>query len=297
MPVSFRAKRLTDDIRRSSGGEYARLRAGVTHFRLEGPAAGVPLVLVHGATVPLWEFDRLVPELHAAGLRTLRFDLFGHGLSDRPACEYTLDFFAGQAIELVEASGLRGPVAMLGHSLGAAIAARVAALRPDLIERLALVAPMLNFNASTRWTHAFLCPGVGELLMRFVGIPALLRRRRRRYARIGQPHFTARMVEQASYDGFWQALLSMIRSQALGDQAARYAALAAGGRDVLVISGSADAVVPGRDVATVCRLLAKCSHVELAGAEHNLLLTHPTHVAGALRSFIVDERSARAAGA
>src|SRR5262245_51336182 len=106
MSVSFRAKRLTDEIRRTSGGQYVPLGGGVTHFRLEGPQTGVPLVLVHGATVPLWEFDRLAPELHAAGFRTLRFDLFGHGLSDRPACDYTLELFAKQTLELVEASSL-----------------------------------------------------------------------------------------------------------------------------------------------------------------------------------------------
>jgi pimeloyl-ACP methyl ester carboxylesterase len=287
MPVPFRAKHLSEEARRSSGGEYVLLRGGVTHFRLEGPVTGVPIVLVHGATVPLWAFDWLAPELHAAGFRTLRFDLFGHGMSDRPACEYTLDFFAEQTIELIEASGLRRPVAILGHSVGGAIAAHVAALRPDYIDRIALVAPMLNFNASTPWTPAFQCPGVGEVLMRFVGVPALLRRRRRRYARIGQPHLTSRMVEQASYHGFWQAMLSMVRSQTLGDQGARYAALCDAGRDVLVISGAADAIISGEDIATVCRLLATDRHVEIAGAEHNLLLTHAAEVAAELRSFFL----------
>jgi pimeloyl-ACP methyl ester carboxylesterase len=282
------AHRPIEGARRSSGGDYVRLSDGVTHFRAEGPAAGVPLILLHGATVPLWEFDLLAPELHASGIRTLRFDLFGHGWSDRPATDYTLELFARQAVELVQAASFPRPAAILGHSVGAAIAARVVALRPEWIARVVLVAPMLDFNASTPWTCAFRRRGIGEWLMRFVGMPALVRRRRKRYARIGQPHLTDRFVEQASYDGFWQALLSMVRSQTLGDQSVRYAALRDLGRELLVISGARDAVVPADDVAKICRLIAEHRRVEIAEAEHNLLLTHPADVAAALRAFLLD---------
>jgi len=263
-----------------------RLAGGVTHFRLEGPEEGAPIVLVHGASVPHWQFDSLVPQLHAAGFRTLRFDLFGHGLSDRPALDYTLDLFARQAVDLVAATGLARPAAILGHSVGAAIAARVAALRPDWFERVVLVAPMLNFTATIRGARAFRCPGFGELLMRFVGVPALVRRRRARYAVIGQAHLTARFVEQVSYQGFWQAMLSMVRSETLGDQGPRYAALRDLGREVLVISGKEDSVIPPRDIAYVCALLANHRHVEIDDAQHTLLLTHSATVAAALGSFL-----------
>lgn len=241
---------------------------------------------MHGATVPHWAFDSLVPHLHAAGARTLRFDLFGHGLSDRPGVEYTLDLFARQIVELVETIGFPRPAAILGHSVGAAIAAHVAGSRPDLIDRIALVAPMLDFGATTHWAPAFRLPGIGEALMRFVGVPLLMRRRRRRYTAIGQAHLIDRFVEEVSYAGFWQALLSMVRSETFGDQSARYAALRDLARDVLVISAKDDTVIPAPDVARICGLVAKCRHVEIAGAEHNLLFTHSAEVAAALRSFI-----------
>jgi pimeloyl-ACP methyl ester carboxylesterase len=78
----------------------------------------------------------------------------------------------------------------------------------------------------------------------------------------------------------------MIRAETLGDQRARYAALRALARKVLVISGGADAVIPPEDVARVRELLGSHEHLELARAEHNLLLTHPVEVAGALRAFL-----------
>ena len=272
--------------RRAHGGECVELSAGVTHYRVEGAADATPLILVHGATVPLWEFDFLVPELTRAGFRTLRFDLYGHGLSDRPWVDYTLELFVEQTLELLEAVAFPRPAAILGHSLGAAVAAAVAARRPDAVAKLVLVAPLLNFNARSGWARAFKRRGAGELLMRVFGVPALVRRRRARYARIGRPRLTELFIEQASFDGFGRALLSMIRAETLGDQSARYAALAKLGRDVLVISGAADAVIPAEDVARVRELLGPHVHVEIARAEHNLLLTHPVEVVAALRAFL-----------
>jgi pimeloyl-ACP methyl ester carboxylesterase len=239
-------------------------------------------VLVHGATVPCWEFDELVPLLTAAGFRTLRFDLYGHGLSDRPRGAYSLERFSSQTRELIEATGFLQPVVLLGHSLGAAIAATVTAANPHWIERLVLVAPMLDFNSTSAWSRVFRIPLVGDLLMRFVGVPALVRRRRRRYARIGLPRLTPLFVDQASRPGFGRALLSMIRTNTLGDQSARYEALRHVRRELRVITGANDAVIPAAHVARIRRLLPDHRHYEIAGAEHNLLLTHPRAVVDAL---------------
>jgi pimeloyl-ACP methyl ester carboxylesterase len=41
------------------------------------------VVLVHGATVPMFTWDSIVPGLVAAGYRTVRYDMWGRGHSDR----------------------------------------------------------------------------------------------------------------------------------------------------------------------------------------------------------------------
>jgi pimeloyl-ACP methyl ester carboxylesterase len=264
-----------------AGGQYLQLSEGRTHWRREGRADGVPIVLVHGATVPSWEFDALVPPLLRAGFQVLRFDLYGHGSSDRPRIEYSFDRFVRQVVEIVEASEFPRPAFMLGHSFGAALASAVARTRPGWIEHLVLVAPMLDFNSSSGWTPLFRFPGVGELAMHFIGVPALVRRRRRRYASIGQPHLTPRFVEQVEHDGFSRGLLSMIRSGALGDQGRQYAALRGLHLELMVITGERDAIIPAEHIARVRALLPGHHHLSLQ-AEHNLLLTHPEDVVQAL---------------
>jgi pimeloyl-ACP methyl ester carboxylesterase len=276
--------------RSAHGGHCVELGDGVTHYRLEGPTDAQPLILVHGATVPLWEFDFLVPELGRAGFRTLRFDLYGHGLSDRPPIDYTLELFVRQTLELLEAVELPRPAALLGHSLGAAVASAVAARQPGRIDRLVLVAPMLDFNATSAWSRLFRLPAAGELVMSLFGVRALVRRRRRRYALIGQPQLADLFIEQVSFAGFGRALLSMIRAETLGDQTKRYAALRELGLDVLLISGGADAVIPAADIARVRALIGRHEGLDLPSAAHSLLLTHPADVAAALRAFCGAER-------
>jgi pimeloyl-ACP methyl ester carboxylesterase len=273
---------VADDVRQLPDGDYVTLGDGVTHFRRAGPASGPPILLLHGATVPCWEFDLLVPHLVRAGFHVLSFDLYSHGRSGCPDGDHSLERFVRQTIELVEATQFPRPAVILGHSMGAAIASAVAVRCADWASRLVLVAPMLDFSASTRWSTLFRCPGVGELLMRFVGLPALVRRRRARYEHIGQPHLTDWFIAQASYDRLGRALLSMVRSAALGDQTPRYSALRALARDVLVIAGADDTVIPREDIARIREMLPAHRYREIEGAAHNLLLTHPEIVATAL---------------
>jgi len=190
-------QRSLDELRVNGLGRYLPLRAGLTHVIEEGQDDQAAILLVHGATVPAWEFDRLIPHLRAAGWRTIRFDLFGHGLSDRPAVRYDFSLFLEQALEVLDGITSHRPLTLLGHSFGAALAAAMASRRPERIERLVLVAPLLDFMANSFWGQIFSLPGIGGLMMRRVGLPVLERRRARRYQAIGAEDLTWRFVSEA----------------------------------------------------------------------------------------------------
>ena len=267
-----------------AGGGFLQLRAGWTHVVDEGRVDDRTVLLVHGATVPHWVFDRLAPPLRAAGFRVVRFDLFGHGLSGRPAVEYDFDLFLGQTLEVLDSLRATRPLTILGYSFGAALAAAVAGRRPGLIERLVLVAPLLDFMAGAWWPKAIAWPGVGGPFMRWVGVPALVRRRRRRYAALGADELIPRYIAQARAPGYAEALASMFRNDTLGDQRERYQPLRASRHDIVVVAGEADRVVPLGDIARIREWLPQHRYLEIGGAEHNLLLTHAEQVAAAITS-------------
>lgn len=70
-------------------------------------------------------------------------DLPGFGLSD-PGPRYTIAALADRVIRYLEWSD-RGPVHLVGNSLGGSVSVRVAGLRPDLVRTLTLVSPAMPF--------------------------------------------------------------------------------------------------------------------------------------------------------
>lgn len=114
-----------------------------------------PAVYVHGLGGSSQNFTDL------AGLLTDRFDaqavdLPGFGYSD-PSRRYSIRAFADKLIKYLDQDG-RGPVHLVGNSLGGSISVRVAALRPDLIRTLTLISPAMPFLNPRRSAHGPFLP-------------------------------------------------------------------------------------------------------------------------------------------
>jgi non-heme chloroperoxidase len=100
--------------------------------------AGPPVVFVHGGAMTHRVWDHQL----AAAMRSHRavaYDLRGTGGSDKPPSGYSVDVFADDLAALVETLGLQRP-AIVGHGLGAHVALRLAATRPEHAGRLVLAA-------------------------------------------------------------------------------------------------------------------------------------------------------------
>lgn len=99
--------------------------------------AGDPVVLLHpgGADARAW-----APNLGAlaARFRVLMPERRGHGRTADVEGPMTYDLMARDTIEFVEAVA-GGPVHLVGCSAGAIVALVAALVRPDLVDRLALV--------------------------------------------------------------------------------------------------------------------------------------------------------------
>jgi pimeloyl-ACP methyl ester carboxylesterase len=118
-----------------------------------GGRSGRGVVLVHGGGVTRDEggfFTRLAAGLAAAGATALRFDFRGHGQSAGRQEDLTLaavrnDIRAAVAF-LREQLGESAPVSLLGASFSGGNCAAFAAERPQDVERLVLINPLLNYK-------------------------------------------------------------------------------------------------------------------------------------------------------
>ena len=121
---------------------------GSIQFRSAGTAVHVTHVLLHGigSASASWAYQ-LGAAVGQSGLRVLAWDAPGYGRSapvDRavPAAQD----YAERLWSWLDALYVSRPVVMVGHSLGALMAASAARLRPDRISRLVLLAPARGYG-------------------------------------------------------------------------------------------------------------------------------------------------------
>ena len=119
------------------------------HWREDGDPSGAPVLFANslGTDMRLW--DAVLPLL-PAGLRIIRYDKRGHGLSDCPPGPYAMETLIGDAEALVEGLGL-GPVAIVGLSIGGMIAQGLAARRPDLVKGAVLSCTAAKMGTPEMW--------------------------------------------------------------------------------------------------------------------------------------------------
>jgi N-formylmaleamate deformylase len=110
-----------------------------TRVHLEQSGSGEELVLLHGFTDSGCNWLPLVPALEATHT-VIRPDARGHGLSARLEHDFTLDDLVADVIGVLDGLGI-ATAALLGHSMGASTAARVASLYPERITRVVLEDP------------------------------------------------------------------------------------------------------------------------------------------------------------
>jgi 3-oxoadipate enol-lactonase/4-carboxymuconolactone decarboxylase len=103
------------------------------HWREDG--AGPPLLLLNSVGCDLTLWDGVVA--HLKGFRVLRMDMRGHGSSDSPPGDATLDQIASDALAVLDAAGV-SKAAVCGLSLGGMTAMTLALIAPSRVSALVL---------------------------------------------------------------------------------------------------------------------------------------------------------------
>ena len=237
-------------------------------------------------------------------------DLPGNGHSPPPPDgDYSVQAQAAVVARLIEERG-RGPVHLVGNSLGGAVCTRLAALRPELVKTLTLISPALpdlRPRPIPARVSALRVPGIGPwLLRRATKIPArqrvgvLLRAVYHDPDAVHPDRIDAEVAEverQDRLDHAGDALLGSARGvvyeylrrgpQTLWRDAAQITA------EVLVIYGSHDRLVDPRMAARAARTFRHARVVVLPRTGHVAQMEHPAQVASEMR-IMMSAAAARA---
>ncbi|MFF1631368.1 alpha/beta fold hydrolase [Streptomyces sp. NPDC058272] len=104
-------------------------------YRVAGPEAAPPLVLLHALGEDSTDWAGVVPAL-ARRRRVYALDLRGHGRSDWPG-EYSLELMRADVFRFLDGLGL-GTVDLIGHSMGGVVSYLLAQDQPRRVSRLVL---------------------------------------------------------------------------------------------------------------------------------------------------------------
>lgn len=252
---------------------------------------GTPLVLLHGLAGAGSSWSLVVPEL-ARDRRVLLPDLLGFGRSPWPDVAYTVDDHLAAIERLLTERGIgNGPFDLAGHSMGAVLAAELAARGPNRVRGLALVSLPLFRSADAVRVHA---AGMGPLARLTVtghwiaGALCATMCALRPVLTFLAPHFAPHVPADVARDALRHNFASYSRS--LRSVIVRHrpdAALRAlSDRPVLFLHGDADRSAPLAPVRELVEHARGWRLRVVPGANHYLPIERPRLVAAGLREVL-----------
>lgn len=250
------------------------------YWRQDGAADKPALVLLTSIGTDLSLYDLVIPML-TPDFRVLRMDTRGHGASDTPAGDYSLDELADDVLAVMDAARV-GKATIVGTSLGGMVAMALALKAPDRVEALVLACTSAAMDPGA-WTERL-------ALIRAEGLDAIVEPVMGRF-------FSATFRDQHP------EIVDTVRAGMLAQSPEGYCGCGAAIRDMallqrlpsitapaLVITGANDAVTPYPDHGErIVSAVSGARHLEIGGA-HLPSLEAPAALAGAVRDFFVEVR-------
>jgi pimeloyl-ACP methyl ester carboxylesterase len=268
--LDARKEDLKAETRQELPGSFVELSAGVTHYELRGDTAGEQVVLIHGNAAPYVTWDNTIEDLWAAGLRVLRYDLFGHGFSDRPRHRaYDRRFYNAQLADLLGTLEIPYPVMVVGSSQGGSIGACFAAENPGKVKKLALLAPFFDDLGALRLAAPFLrTPLIGELLQQLVGDEKLIDLSDSILSAETRAVLESEVAKQFRFGGKRRAMLANLRGDALQDATSCYQGVREQAIPTFLTWGTLDKKLPAESMRRLRDLFPEIEYHELEGAGH-----------------------------
>jgi pimeloyl-ACP methyl ester carboxylesterase len=253
---------------------------------------GPPLILVHGLPSSAADWAETPARLAARGFRAIAYDRVGYGFSSRGSTapdRYTYASNARDLLALMDALGIaRAP--LVGWSYGGAVVQTAAAMAPERVPRLVLVAAVgpAQPRGDDPLSRLLATPVAGPLLRWIGSVPPLARA-------LTQDSLVQAFAGEAAIPPGWaartRAMLALpgtLDAFVLEAQRGRPDTLHPERLTVptLIIQGGADTLVPPTVAADLHTRIAGSTLATVPDGSHMLPVTHADVIAAEIDRFL-----------
>ncbi len=260
-----------DDATRNTApsGSFIKLLDGCTHYEIDGLPTEIPVVLIHGFSVPYFIWDPTFKALTSHGFYVMRYDLFGRGFSDRPRLNYDITLFVRQLHDLLDS--LKFPlVNLIGLSMGGAIASAFTVDSPRRVRRLVLIDPIgvaaMPLNLIYR---AAVLPGISELILGLAGTEKMVNSVITYFFDTEYiKQFQDQYLVQMSIRGFKRAILSTLRNRMVNGFPMIYKQLGRLQIPIMLLWGRNDQTLPLEQSEPLLKLIPKVEFHVIENSGH-----------------------------
>ncbi len=187
---------LTDSIRAQAPGRFIDLSQGRVHYQLDGSDSSEMILFIHGGGCSGMEvYDGIVPYWKTQGYRTLAYDLYDRGYSDRLNKPNTPELFLTQLTELMDSLHVRGKLNVVSSSLGSMVALDFAAQHPERIQKFIMIDP--SATGALKINLLLQIPLVSDLIMALHWYPNAIENQRKTF--VDQESFESYSIRQAYF--------------------------------------------------------------------------------------------------
>ena len=266
--------KITEEYRKEHGKKFAKLTHGLTHYEYnEGSCkTNIPgVVFIHGATIPMWVWDPEFQYMKKCGIGSLRYDLYGRGLSDKPQKIYNKFLFRKQLIELLDDLKIE-KVNLVGHSVGGTVAADFTIHFPERVDKTFLVAPSIHHKRSKPILNLTKIPHVREMVVNHIVMERVISRAFGAFdTSLQKENYKQKFINQISTIGFERAFMSLIQGEFMEDQTFVYKELSEiKGNDSILIYGSLDEELPPKVLHDVMEDCPQMLFKKIEGHKHSM---------------------------
>ncbi len=273
--MTLTCMRAQSDAEARGSMDICRLEHVDLHYREDGDPGGAPVAFCSSLGTDLRLWDPVMPFL-PDGLRLIRYDQRGHGLSSCPEPPYAISALVDDAEALLDRLDVRDSV-LVGCSIGGMVAQGLAAKRTDQVRALVLSNTAARIGTADVWHERIGAVEAG-------GIEALADSVMQRwFAREfrATPALAAwrNMLTRQPQDGYI-GCAAAISGADLRVSTARLALPA------LAIAGSEDGSTPPDVVRETSELVPGCRFALIRQAGHLPMVERPEEFAGHLTAFL-----------